>query len=353
MLGYAIHETATLAGPHGERRLLGDPLRDASEIDFSHEAAVAFDIGVDARGAYIDPRSGNSCQPVVATFSRMKYGDLDAVNFFAGNVAAAAMQNDRFLAFSQRAQAEGRFTYIISTAMFNVPSASNLLARATADYLNVGLATLGLAPVINAGQTRLTESLLGYARKTLQERAKASIDGSTGAITIVPEMFRGQSVIFLDDLFNSGYSANRTKARLRNVDVADVFYLFAARVDPEAVAATDGTIEFHLNNEVIDGSLESIAPMLKRGNFAVVQKLMKIALDPPITDQLHGFLQDIPTSSILKLYCAAANNDYRRRYQGQFAPSIRVYEAVLQERGVLDADGHVVPASLASLALHP
>ena len=215
------------------------------------------------------------------------------------------------------------------------------------------LATMGLSPVINAEQTRLTESPLGYARKTLQERASAPIDGSAGAITIVPEKFRGQSVIFLDDLFNSGYSANRTKARLRKVQVAETFYLFAARVDPLAVAATDGTIEFQLNNEVIDGSLESIAPMLKHGNFAVVQKLMKIAFDPPITDQLPAFLQEIPTASILKIYCAAANNDYRRRYQGQFAPSLRVYESVLQERGVLDANGLVVAAPANPIALHP
>jgi hypothetical protein len=137
------------------------------------------------------------------------------------------------------------------------------------------------------------------------------------------------------------------------VNVADTFYLFAARVDSEAVVATDGTIEFHLNNEVIDGSLESIAPMLKQGNFAVVQKLLKIALDPPITDQLRGFLSDIPTASILKLYCAAANNDYRRRYQGQFAPSLRVYESVLQERGVLDANGLVVAVPDNPIALHP
>jgi hypothetical protein len=225
------------------------------------------------------------------------------------------------------------------------------LARTTADYLNASLSKLGLPPVINAEQTRLTESPLGYARKTLHERANAPIDGAAGAITIVPEKFRGQSVIFLDDLFNSGYSANRTKQRLQKVGVADTFYLFAARVDPRTVVATDGMIEFHLNNAVIDDRLESVAPMLMRGNFAVVQKLMKITLDPSITTQLPEFLREIPTASILKLYFAAANNDYRRRYDGQFAPSIAVYESVLQERGALDATGHVIGPPV-DLAVH-
>jgi hypothetical protein len=84
--------------------------------------------------------------------------------------------------------------------------------------------------------------------------------------------------------------------------------------------------------------------MLQRGNFAAVQKLMKIALDPVNTDQLPDFLQKIPTSSILKLYFAAANNDYRRRYDRQFAPSISVLETVLQERGALDTEGLLIGA---------
>jgi hypothetical protein len=343
--------TATLMRLDAHVQTPGGPFTVAGEIDFSREAAVAFEIDVDERGAYVDARSGVSLQPVVEAFSRMKYGELDAVSFFAGRVAATALRNEQFIGFCQRAEADGRFAYIVSTAMFNVPSASNLLARTTADYLNASLARLGLAPLINAEQTRLTESPLGYARKTLRERASAPIDGATGAITIVPEKFRGQSVVFLDDLFNSGYSANRTKQRLQKMEVADTFYLFAARVDPQTVAATDGMIEFYLNNAVIDGSLESVAPMLQRGNFSVVQKLMKITLDPSITTQLPEFLREIPTASILKLYFAAANNDYRRRYDGQFAPSIAVYESVLQERGALDATGHVIGPPV-DLAVH-
>lgn len=342
MDGLSNGTTAMLMRPADHVQIPGEPATVAGEIDFAREAAVAFEIAVNERGTYVDARTAASIQPVIEAFSRMKYGDLDAVSFFAGQVAATALRDEHFLAFSQRADADGRFTYIVSTAMFNVPSASNLLARTTADYLNAGLATKALPPVINAEQTRLTESPLGYARKTLQERANAPVDGAPGAITIVPEKFRGQSVIFLDDLFNSGYSAIRTLRRLQKIHVADTFSLFAARVDPRTVAATDGTIEFHLNNAVIDGSLESVAPMLKRGNFAVVQKLLKITLDPSITAQLPVFLQDIPTTSLLKLYFAAANNDYRRRYHGQFAPSIAVYEQVLQERGALDAAGHVV-----------
>ncbi|MEZ4561456.1 MAG: phosphoribosyltransferase family protein [Thermomicrobiales bacterium] len=343
---------ATLARPLDQGILPGEKFAALEEIDFTREAAVAFEIAVDQRGAYVEARTGASLQPVVEAFSRMKYGDLDAVTFFAGHLAATALRHEFFLAFCRRAAASEHFTYIVSTAMFNVPSASNLLARTTADYLNIGLATMGLPPVINAQQTRLTESLLGYARRTVRERASAPVDGAGSVVTIVPESFRSQSVIFLDDLFNSGYSANRTRPRLRRVHVAEIFSLFAVRVDPPTVAATDGMIEFQLNNAVIDGSLESVAPMLRRGSFAVVQKLLKITLDPSITAQLPAFLADLPTAAILKIYCAAASNDYRRRYQGQFAPSLQVYESVLRERGVLDASGHIEAASIAQAVRH-
>lgn len=313
-------------------------------VDLTRDAAIAFELHLDERGAYVDPNTGADLRRVVEVFSRMKYGDLDAVAFFAGHLATTAMHDDRFLAFCRQAVAAGRIVYIVSTAMYNVPSASNLLARRTADYLNVGLATHGLPPVVNAEQTRLTESPLGYARKTLLERASAPPDGSSAAITVVPEKFRGQSVVFVDDVYNSGHTATRTAARMAAIEVAELFLLLAVRVAPETVAASDGTIEFLLNNAVVDGSLESVAPMLRRGNFAVVQKLMKITLDPTITAQLPSYLRQIPTESILKLYVAGTNNDYRRRYQRQFAPSLAVYERVLQDRGVLDSAGHVVVA---------
>ena len=55
------------------------------------DAAVAFDIGVDAQGIFVDARTGMPDPEVVEQYSRMKYGDLDAVSFFAGHVAATAL----------------------------------------------------------------------------------------------------------------------------------------------------------------------------------------------------------------------------------------------------------------------
>lgn len=314
------------------------------------DAAVAFEIGVNERGDFIDARTGSSNQQVIDNYSRMKHGDIDAVGFFAGHLAATTMRNERFVSFIRNAIASERVIYMTTAAVFNVPSASNLLLKATAGHLNIMLTRRGLAPVVVAEQTRLSESPLGYASKTVRERRSESAAGR--GVTIVPENFRGQSVMFLDDLFNSGRTVERAKARLRSVHAADTFYLFAGRMDPQAVGATAGAIEDRLNATCIDGSLASIAPMLQRGTFAVVQQLLRVTLGPQHTDQLKAFLQEIPTPAILKIYAAAASDGFRQRRQRLYLPSMLVLETVLQERGALDAEGHISGAPVDLAALH-
>ena len=352
--GLSKRENATMPPEQGkghEMSLEGsDFARDVAAAfeTIAMDAAVAFEIGVDERGNFIDARTGACNKTVVENYSRMKHGDMDAVSFFAGHLAATSMHNERFVSFHRNAVASERVIYMTTVAVFNVPSASNLLLKTTAGHLNIMLTKKGLAPLVVAEQTRLSESPLGYASTSVRERRNELAAGR--GVTIVPENFRDQSVIFLDDLFNSGYTIERAERRLQDVNAADRFYLFAARMDPRAVGASASTIEDRLNDTFITGTLESVAPMLKRGNFAVVQKLVKVTLDPKHTDQLPEFLQEIPTSSILKLYCAAANNDYRRRYDRQFAPSIAVLETVLQERGALDAAGHIIGAPVDRVA---
>ena len=314
------------------------------------DAAVAFDIGVDARGAFIDARTGLPDPEVIETYSRMKFGDLDAVGFFAGHLAAEAMRSERYMSLIRDAVMNERVVYMTTVAVFNVPSASNLLLRATAARLNIMLAGKGLAPVVVVEQTRLSDRPLGYAARTVRER-KDNLAAGRG-VTIVPELFRDQCVIYLDDLFSTGYTICRAESRLRNVNVASRFYLLAARLDPQAVGASNGQIEDRLNVHVMGSTLQSLAPMLTRGHFAVVQVLLRDMLNPKHADALPGFLVEIPTPSLLKLFAAAASDGYRQRRQQFYLPSLLVLERELQERGALDAEGHITAAPVDLLALH-
>jgi hypothetical protein len=305
-------------------------------------SAVAFDIGVAQPGHFVDLRTGLPIPEVVEIYSRMKHGDMDAVSFFAGHVAATAMRSERFLSLMRDGVANERVVYITTAAVFTVPSASNLLLRTTAAHLNIMLTRQGLPPVVVVELTRLSDSALGYATRTVREQ-RDELSAGRG-VTIVPESFRGQSVVFLDDLFSTGYTTSRAERRLQKVNVADRFFLFAARIDPQAVGASQGQIEDRLNEAFIDGSLASLAPMLHRGNFTVVQKLVKVILDPKHTDHFAEFLRGVPTTSLLNLYAAAACDGFRRRSQGRYLPSILILEAALQDRGALDEGGHIMGA---------
>ena len=356
MDGLASQEGATLPPPDRWKARKLPP----EDIDFARaasaafepiagDAAIAFEIGLDERGNFIDARTGEPNPQVVEQYSRMKYGDLDAVSFFAGHLAAKAMRTERFLSFNQQAMANERIVYITTPAVFNVPSASNLLLRTTAAHLNIMLTRQELAPVVVAEQTRLSDNPLGYSSKEVRERR----DGTAGGrgVTIVPDNFRDQSVVFLDDLFSTGYTVYRAEKRLQNVQVADRFYLFAARMDPQAVGASHGQLEDRLNDAFVPGTLQGIAPILKCGNFVAVKKLVRAVLHPRHTNQLAPFLREIPTASILKLYAAAASDGFRQRSQQIYFPSMVVLETLLQERGALDADSHIVgpPVNVAAL----
>ena len=264
------------------------------------------------------------------------------MSFFSGHLAATALRSERFVSLMREAVATERVVYMTTVAVFNVPSASNLLLRTTAAHLNIVLTRNGLAPVIVAEQTRLSDNPLGYAARTVRERRDDL--GAGRGVTIVPENFRDECVIFLDDLFSTGYTIYRAERRLKKVNVAGRLYLILARMDPQAVGASYGQIEDRLNDHVMTGTLQSLAPMLQRGNFAAVQKLVKTMLDPKHTDELPEILPEIPTSSILRIYAAAASDGFRQRSRQIYLPAVLVLERELQERGAIDAEGHVVRA---------
>ena len=74
----------------------------------------------------------------------------------------------------------------------------------------------------------------------------------------------------------------------------------------------------------------------------MVQKLLRVILNPVHTAQLAEYLQAIPTASILKLYAAAASGGFHQRSERCYRPSIHVLEAVLRGRDALNAEAHIV-----------
>lgn len=321
-----------------------DFAREAAEAyaAIAHRVSVAFELDIEGNGTFVDARTRRPEPEVADQYSRMKHGDLDAVSVFAGHLAAAAIRTEGFLAMMRHAVARERVIYITTAAVFNVPSASNLLLRETASRLNIMLTRMGLAPMVVVELTRLSDNALGYSSKVARDRRDGLAAGR--GVTLVPEYFRDQCVVFLDDLISTGYTVQRAEHRLQQINAADHFYLFAARIAPQAVGASRGQIEDWLNDHAMGETLQSVGPLLGRGNVTVVQKLVKVVLDPKHTDQLAGFLREIPSSSILQIYAAAASDGFWERRERFYLPSLVILEHTLQERGVLDAAGHIVTA---------
>lgn len=274
---------------------------------------------------------------LLARFSRLKYGDLAEVEYFAKRMCESALANQEFIAFLERARDQEAQVYITSPGIYNVPSASNLLLRAVATHLNVALGmTANLPTLICTDQTRVGESSLHYASQGLAQRGAEKHSRS-----ITPAKFADQFVIFVDDIVISGTVAHRaTENILGGAGAKELFQLFAAQVDPRLVSQTDGKIEDVINRYQITGSIASLMPILL-GEFEPVQKLLRDFLKPENRSELAEFLPQVPNTVLLKLFRAALSNDFYRRYEGLYAPSLDIVMAQLRSCGLLDSQGHL------------
>jgi len=275
-------------------------------------------------------------QDLLSRFSRLKYGSLAEAEYFAQHICQSALSNASFVAFLERARDENALVYITSPGIYNVPSASNLLLKAVTAHLNVALSqSSNLPTVIYTDQTRVGESSLHYASQSLGQRGSEKRSRS-----ITPEKFNDQFVIFVDDVVISGTVANRAAQSILAVGAQELFQLFAAQVDPLFVAQTYGKIEDVINRYQITGSLESLKPILL-GEFEPVQKLLRDFLCPENTHYLFDFLQTLPNQVVLKIFRAATANDFFRRYNEIYRPSLELVLNHLQSIGLADERGYL------------
>lgn len=307
-------------------------------IDFSQEATVAYNL-TEQNGIFVELPSGEDASSTVIKFSRMKYGHFHSTEFFADHLSREALANPSFISFIREAEKSGTQVYITSPGIYNVSSASNVLLRNTAARLNISLSQQRLPTVLIAEQTRLGESNLAYARQGIDDRGN---DSSTRSI--LPEKFRDSYVIYLDDIYISGTVAERAKRRLYDeAKVRKAHFLLGMRIDPEVVARTDGKIEHVLNTYAVDESLTSIQPILN-SEFVPVQKTLQVIFNPANTSELEAFLMNnVPNKALAQLYVAAANNDFRNRWDGKFEPGIDIMANVLRKKGMVRPDGSLLP----------
>lgn len=315
-----------------------------NNIDFATEAIVAINITRNKQGSLVDLSADSPSDGMLHRFSLLKYGHLGSVRFFAHKLATTALNNTNFINFLQDSTSQNLTVFITSPGIYNVPSASNLLLREVSTLINSRLSKLGIPPLKVAEQTRLGESTLNYAERSVNDRTK---DPATRSL--IPEVFKDQAVVFVDDVYISGTVAERTKTRMLESGVAKLFFLFGMRVDPLIVKETDGKIEDYLNKFAIDGTLSGLKNVLDH-EFVPTQKTVRDFLSPENRPQLIQFLTELKPQTILKMYLAAVQNGFRERWERIFSESVDILEEHLRSLNYLDDEGKIIAESSRSIS---
>ncbi len=309
------------------------------EIDFQNEATVATHLTTDESGDFIFSETGSSAEQYIGLFSLLKHGHMPSIRTIAKQLTEAALSDTKFLEFIQSHGSTGQL-YICSPGIYNVPSSSNLLLRETATRLNAFFSFNNMPTAIIKDLTRPGARTLDYALMNQSERKEAS-----DSPTLMPSEFRGNPVVYLDDICITGTVLKRNKWRLlHEAHVSSLYFLVAAQMDIDVVARTQGKIEDEINRFAIDGNLLHGMLDLLQSDFTVVQKTLRVVLDPSNYPALQFGMPRIlgktkTTEIFLKIYIAAASNDFMNRMDKKYQPSLQFIAQWLQEAGIVSKNG--------------
>lgn len=307
-----------------------------NNIDFSSEAVVAINITRNNQGSLVDLSTNTPSNGILHRFSLLKYGHLESVRFFAHKLIMSALGDTSFIHFLQEAASQNLTVFITSPGIYNVPSASNLLLREVSTLINSRLSKMGIPPLKITEQARLGESTLNYAERSVNDRTQ---DPATRSV--IPEIFKDQAVIFVDDVYISGTVAERTKTRMLESGVAKMFFLFGMRVDPLIVKETDGKVEDYLNKFTVDGTLSGLKNVLDH-EFIPTQKTVRDFLAFENRPQLKQFLEELKPQVAITMYLAAIQNGFRERWEGVFSESVTILEEHLRSLNYIDVEGKII-----------
>lgn len=310
------------------------------QIDFDREATVAVQLSKNERGKFVYP-DGSNAQEFVNQFSLFKFGHLPAVRYVADRIVRSAVADPRFLSYLKNASPDQQI-FMCSPGIYNTPSASNLLMREVASRLSVYLSKNRLPMIVAKDLTTLGEMVLNYAEFSVAARDQEEFR------TLIPSDFSGQPVIFLDDIYISGNGITKHKKKLREAGVGNMYFLLGAQIDQATIAHSGGKIEAEINHQVVGKDIMGGVEKVFLGDYIVVQKLLRLILDPTHQSSLASeFIAQFPEDKLreifYKIYTAAAGNDYWNRYNGKFAPSLRMIEQYLQDSNVIDEFGLSLP----------
>jgi len=299
-------------------------------------------------GDFCELETGDSLIPAVMIYSRMKFGDVDAIAWWAKRMADAMIiqleAGGNLLQMFQRAAQEGEHVYLTAPGVRNVISASNRLLWQVGQRVNVWLGLHGLPTMVCRSVARLGSGRSNYAELSAAERKGRN----KSTKSLIPRSDYEDfpiHVIFLDDVEITGSTVERAQKKSLAAGAKSFHAVFGIQVEPELARATPG-IEHELNHFQVSFGLDFLLQgILSHRDYQPVQRALRLLLHPRNHADLATFISEIPLENLIRIYLGAMSNDYLRIQpdpqtgEPLYRSSLITLREFLQDQEVLNDQG--------------
>jgi PRTase ComF-like len=227
-------------------------------------------------------------ESILFHYPTAKLGLRSSIRFCAEQLADAARD--------VLASSESSASWVVaSPPRFVLPGAANLMARELTTMLGTGcdlapeLAELWLASDVGNSETAPTTRL--YSQAGFETRVQERSQLHQRLKPLMPEQFRGRSVLFVNDINVTGAQQHFMRQAMQGVDVARIHWLYLVTVPPELGRARP-QIEYELNYSR-HASFDAFAELVRHADLEFTARCIHRLFDHE-ESELRVFLDSLP-----------------------------------------------------------
>jgi hypothetical protein len=232
--------------------------------------------------------AARDAESILFHYPSAKLGLRSSIRFCAEQLAGAAQ--------ALLARNESSAPWVVaSPPRFVLPGAANLLARELTTVLGAvcdpapTLAELWLASDVGNGETTASTNL--YSQAGYETRVKERSQLHQRLKPLLPEQFRGRSVLFVNDINVTGAQQHFMRQAMQGADVARIHWLYLVTVAPE-LGRAHPQIEYELNYSR-HASFEAFTELARHADIEFTARCIHRLFDHE-ESELRVFLSSLP-----------------------------------------------------------
>jgi len=282
--------------------------------DLNNNKIIRYDAKIDKNGnCIIDWEIHND---LLDKYSRFKFWDQNEIKFFAKELANKFISNikkDNYTKLFFKSIGKDELLYLIAPWIRNVPSASNMLMKYFALYVNPFLSKNNFPTFIIKTLTRTKSWSANYAELTEEERIKHKENNERTIVPIDEFIEKKAHIFFIDDVEVTGATYKRIKDLCIKGNVLSFTSLFIFRIVNDKWEK-EWKLEHYINRYTINWTIQdqNLTKIINDIHFSPVQRLLRVVLSTKNEDELLEFYENKITNkdSLLSIYYYAMSNDY-------------------------------------------